>query len=99
MTAKEDIAPAVELSINPSGDYAIRTLAQLYYAIDNAPLVSNYYNNFSWNMLDSVTIDGAKIFKAETKWIAFVSSQILNRGYRILAEPQSDQTHVLLCEG
>ena len=99
MSAKENIAPAVELTINPSGDYAVQTLAQLYYAIDKAPPVNEYYNKLSWNMLDSVTIDGAKIFKAETKLIAFVSSQFLNRGYRILAERQSDQTRVLLCEG
>ena len=99
MTAKKDIAPAVELTINPSGDYAVQTLAQLYYAIDNAPPVSEFFKIFSWNMLDSITIDGARIFKAETKWMAFVSSQILNQGYRILVEHQSDQTSVLLCEG
>ena len=54
----------------------MRTLAQMYYAIDNAPPVSEFFKIFSWNMLDSVTIDGAKIFKAETEWMAFVSSQI-----------------------
>ena len=99
MSAKRDHAPAVELSINPSGDYAVQTLAQLYYAIDNAEPVSEFIKDLSWNTLDSVTIDGAKIIKAETKWIAIISSQILNRGYRILAERQSDKTYVLLCEG
>ena len=97
MSAKKDHASAVKMSINPSADYAIQTLAQLYYAIDHAPVVSEVYKNFSWSTLDSVAIDGAKIIKTETKWMAFVSSQFLNRGYRILAERKSD--HVLLCEG
>jgi len=99
MSAKLDCVPAVELSINPSADYAVQTLAQLYYIIDHAPEINEFYKNFSWNVIDTVTIDGAKIIKIETKWIAFVSSQFLNRGYRILAERESNQCFVLLCEG
>jgi len=89
----------VDQTVGQSGEYAIRTLAQLYYVIENATPVSQIYTNFSWNVVDTVSIDGAKIMKAETKWIAVVSSQLLNMGYRILAERESDQSVVLLCEG
>ena len=73
----------------------VLALAQLYYTIDNTEPVSEFIKDLSWNMLDSVTFDGAKIIKAETKWIAFVSSQIFNRGYGILAN--TSQIRLMFC--
>ena len=79
--------------------YSILTLAQLYYAIDEAPPVSTFYTNFSWTEVDTLSIDGAKLMKVETRKIAIVSATFLQRGYRILAERKSDNAIVLLCEG
>lgn len=79
--------------------YTILTLAQLYFVIDEAPVVSSFYTNFSWQEVDTISIDGAKLTKVETKKVAFISSTIFNRGYRILAERKSDNATVLLCEG
>ena len=87
-----------EQQSDPS-QYNILTLAQIYYAIDEAPPVSSFYTNFSWSVADTLSIDGAKLTKVETRMIAIVSSTVLHRGYRILAERKSDNTTVLLCEG
>ena len=82
-----------------ASQYTILTLAQLYYVIDEAPPVSSFYTNFSWSEVDSLSIDGAKLTKVETRKVAFVSSIFLHRGYRVLAERKSDNAVVLLCEG
>ena len=79
--------------------YTILTLAQLHYVIDEATPVSSFYTNFSWSEVDSLSIDGAKLTKVETRKMAFISSTFLHRGYRVLAERKSDNAIVLLCEG
>lgn len=89
--------PQLETS---SSEYFIQTLAQLYFVIDEAPAVSQFYTNFSWSVVDTVAVDGnTKVLKMETKGMAFVSSKILKRGYRIVAELESSHKVVLLCEG
>jgi len=86
--------------VGQSGEFTIITLPQLYFVIDNAPPVSQIYTKFSWNVTDTISIDSnTKVMKAETKWTAIISSQLFNMGYRILAERESDQSFVLLCEG
>ena len=96
MAAKE-----VESDQQPDSpsQYTILTLAQLYYAIDEASTVSQVHTHWFWNEIDSISIEGAKIFRVETTWIAFVTSKIRNIKYRILAERESDNALVLLCEG
>lgn len=84
--------------LDPS-QYTILTLSQLYFVIDEAPPVNTFYTNFSWYEVDTVSIEGAKLAKLETRKIAFVSSNLLKRGYRITAERKSDNAIVLLCEG
>jgi len=91
-----------EVSSNQQPDcsqYTVLTLAQLYFVIDKAPVVSSLYTNFSWKEVDTLSIYGAKLIKVETKNWAFISSKFYNRGYRILAERKSDNATVLLCEG
>jgi len=80
-------------------DYSILTLAQLYFFIDEAQPVSQFYTDFSWIVTDTITIEGSKISKMEIRKYAMVSYTLLNRGYRIVAECVSDNVAVLLCEG
>ena len=82
-----------------SSEYSILTLAQLYFAIDEAQPVSQLYTNLSWTTTDTITFEGSKISKMETRKYAVVSSMLLNRAYRIVAERLSDNSEVLLCEG
>ena len=70
-------------------NYNIKTLPQLHYAIEHAPLAYVWYKSFSWNELGRVSIDGAQIFIIETKSWAFISNFFLNRGYRVMAEWES----------
>lgn len=100
---KHMAAKQIQLDQQPAADsssrYTILTLAQLYYVIDEAPTVSQLHTSTFWNETDSVSIEGAKIFKVETSWIAVITSKILNKKYRVLAERASDKAVVLLCEG
>ncbi|XP_065898864.1 uncharacterized protein [Dysidea avara] len=85
---------------NSFSEYSIQTLAQLYFAIDEAPPVNQFYTNFSWNVVDTVAVDGnTKVIKMETKGMAVVSSKFFKRGYRVVAERESNHKVVLLCEG
>ena len=94
MAAKE-----VDPQSDSSSQYTILTLAQLYYVIDEAPKVNQAHTNVFWTETDSLSIEGAKILKVETTWIAVITTKILNRKYRVLAERASDKALVLLCEG
>ena len=93
MAAKEG---AYDQQADSPSHYAILTLAQLYYVIDEAPPVNQLPTNMFWKETDSFSIEGVKIFRMETAWL---TSKILHSKYRILAERGSDKALVLLCEG